>query len=135
MSAIINYKSSFIKKNSSNIILFSDEDFNISALKKHILKADYLFMSDLIKTKDKKDEILSFDLSSKRKIILVSIKKNITSSETENLGAKFYEFIKNFKQHEYHVNSDTDFSSLKNTVGYFLHGIKLKSYKFEKNRK
>ena len=77
MSVIINYKPNFIKKNTSNIILFSDEDFNISALKKHILNTDYLFISDLIKTKDKKDKILSFDLSSKRKIILVSLKKDI----------------------------------------------------------
>ena len=64
MSVIINYKPNFIKKNTSNIILFSGEDFNISALKKHILNTDYLFISDLIKTKDKKDKILSFDLIS-----------------------------------------------------------------------
>ena len=77
MSVIISYKARFLNTNSSSIILFLDENFNISALKKHISNTDYSFISDLIKTKDKKDKILSFDLSSKRKIILVSLKKNI----------------------------------------------------------
>ena len=132
MSVIINYKPNFIKKNTSNIILFSDEDFNISALKKHILNADYLFISDLIKTKDKKDKILSFDLSSKRKIILVSLKKDIKNFEIENLGAKFYDLFKENKQNVYNLNSDTIPIKFNNLLGHFLHGLKLKSYKFEK---
>ena len=37
-----------------------------------------------IKTKDLKKKIVSLDLSSKRKIILVSIKKEIKSWELEN---------------------------------------------------
>ena len=132
MSVIINYKASFFKKNSPNIILFSDENFNISGLKKNILNSDYSFISDLIKTKDKKDKILSFDISSKRKIILVSLKKNIKNFEIENLGAKFYDLFKENKQNEYNLNSDTLPSKLNNLLGHFLHGIKLKSYIFEK---
>ena len=132
MSVIINYKPNFIKKNTSNIILFSDEDFNISALKKHILNTDYLFISDLIKTKDKKDKILSFDLSSKRKIILVSLKKDIKNFEIENLGAKFYDLFNENKQNVYNLNSDTIPIKFNYLLGYFLHGLKLKSYKFEK---
>ena len=53
MSVIINYKANFLKKNSSNIILFSDENFNITGLKKYILNTDYSFILDLIKNKDK----------------------------------------------------------------------------------
>ena len=132
MSVIINYKASFFKKNSPNIILFSDENFNISGLKKNILNSDYSFISDLIKTKDKKDKILSFDISSKRKIILVSLKKNVKNFEIENLGAKFYDLFKENKQNEYNLNSDTLPSKLNNLLGHFLHGIKLKSYIFEK---
>ncbi len=132
MSVIINYKPSFFKKNSPNIILFSDENFNISGLKKNVLNSDYSFISDLIKTKDKKDKILSFDISSKRKIILVSLKKNVKNFEIENLGAKFYDLFKENKQNEYNLNSDTLPSKLNNLLGHFLHGIKLKSYIFEK---
>ena len=132
MTVIINYKSSVIKKNSSNIILFTDENFNISTLKKHIKNADYSFISDLIKTRNKKNKIISFDLSSKRKIILVSLKKNIKNFEIENLGANFYDLFKENTQNEYNLNSDTFPGKLNNLLGHFLHGLKLKSYTFEK---
>jgi len=132
MSVIINYKANFIKKNSSNIIMFTDENFNILGLKKHFLKSDFSFILDLIKTKEKKDNILSFDISSKKKVILVSLKKNIKNFEIENLGAKFYDLFKDNKKNEYNLNSDTIPNKLNNLLGYFLHGLSLKSYLFEK---
>ena len=46
-----------------------DEKFNLSTLKKHIKNTDYLFISDLLKSKDLKRKIISFDVNSKRKII------------------------------------------------------------------
>ena len=36
------------KKNSSNKVFFVDEKFNISTLKKHILKSEYLFIQDFL---------------------------------------------------------------------------------------
>ena len=81
---------------------------------------------------DNKKKILSFDISSKRKIILVSLKKNIKSSDLENLGAKFYDLFKDAKQNIYNLNSNTISTKYKNLVGNFLHGLKLKSYTFEK---
>ncbi|WP_440927445.1 leucyl aminopeptidase [Candidatus Pelagibacter sp.] len=132
MTITINYKNKSSKKNSENIIFFVDEKYNISSLKNHILRAEYSLISDLIKTRDLKKKILSFDLSSKKKIILVSLKNNFTSSDTENLGAEFYDLVKNFKQNEFSLNSDTISGKLMKHVGYFLHGLKLKSYKFDK---
>ncbi len=132
MSVKIYYKNNSTKKNSSNIILFTDEKFNITSLKKLVSNNDYSFISDLIKVKDFKKKILSFDITSKRKIILISLNKNIKSSELENLGAKFYDLIKDSKQIEYNLNSDSLSGNLKNFIGYFLHGLKLKSYSFQK---
>ena len=132
MSVVINYNSNLPKKNSGNIILFTDEKYNISNLKKYISKNEYSFLSDLIKTKDSKEKIHSFDFNSKKKIILVSLKKDISSTDVETLGANFYDLFKNFKQNEYCLNSDSLSSNTKNLIGYFLHGLKLKSYKFEK---
>ena len=40
--------------------------------------------------------------------------------------------LKNLKQSEFILNSDTVSNKSKNFIGYFLHGLKLKSYKFEK---
>ena len=132
MSVEINYKNNSSKRNLSNNVLFVDEKFSIKNLKKHISNNEYLFVSDLLKTKDLKKEILDFDISSKRKIILVSFKKGLKNFEAEKLGAKFYDLFKNLKVNEYNVNSDTISSKFKNTIGFFLHGLRLKSYKFEK---
>ena len=52
MSVTINYNKNSSKKNSSNLIIFTDENINISALKKHISSSDFSFIADLIKTKD-----------------------------------------------------------------------------------
>ncbi|WP_423896700.1 hypothetical protein, partial [Candidatus Pelagadaptatus aseana] len=48
-----------------------------------------------------------FDISSKKKIILVSFKKNITNSEVENLGANFYDQFKDSKVNVFILNSQT----------------------------
>ena len=74
MSIKISYKNNQ-SKTSSNLVLFVDEKFSVLNLKKHISGQEYSFIIDLIKTKDKKKNIIIFDVSSKRKIILVSSKK------------------------------------------------------------
>ena len=78
----------------------------------------------------KKQKIITFDINSKRKIILVSFKKNLPISDAENLGAKCYEIFKKNKKTEYRINTNTLHFKSKNIIGHFLHGIKLKSYKF-----
>ena len=132
MSITINYKNISNNKNNSNAILFVDEKFNVLNIKKHISSSEYSFISDLIKKTDLKKKIVTFDISSKKKIILISITKNITSSDVENLGAKFYDTLKDFKLNEHQLNSDTAPNNIKNLVGHFLHGLMLKSYNFEK---
>ncbi len=132
MSVQINYKDSKTPNNFKNQVLFVDENFNISGLKKYILKSDYSFISDLLKTKDKKKKIITFDINSKKKIVLVSLQKNLSSSIIESLGAKFYDFFKNEKSKEYYINTDTVLKKFEGLIGYFLHGIKLKSYNFDK---
>ena len=132
MTVEINYRNQISKKITSNLVLFVEENFKISTIKKYITNSEYLFISDLIKSKDIKQKIMNFDLSSKRKIILVFLKKNITNSGAEKLGAKFYDQFKELKKSEINLNSDSVSSKNKHIVGYFLHGIKLKSYKFEK---
>ena len=132
MTVQIIYKGIPGKQNSSNLVLFVDEKYNILGLKKYILSTEYSFILDLLKSRDLKREIIKFDLSSKKKIILVSLKKNLSSSEAENLGAKFFDLFKDLNQNDYIINSDTVTIKLKNFVGHFLHGLKLKSYTFDK---
>ena len=132
MNIKIYYKKQTFTKSIGNLILFAEEKFNINGLKKHISNSEYSYISDLLKKKDTKKRIITFDISSKKKIILVSIKKDITNTDAENLGAKCYDILNELKETDYTVNSDTIQKRYKNIIGYFLHGIKLKSYKFEK---
>ena len=140
MSIQTNYKRTSIKSNSANVIFFVDEKFNITGLKKYVLKNEFSYISDLLKTSDLKKKLLLFEINSKKTIFLVSIKKDIRISDIENLGAKFHSYINYEKNREYYINSDTVNNRIKNIVGYFLHGLKLKSYEFniyksKKNKK
>ena len=60
MSIKIVYKKNLSKKNFSNEVLFIDEKFNISSLKKHILSSEYSYISDLIKSSDLQKKNINF---------------------------------------------------------------------------
>ena len=130
MNVVINYKNTNFKNNTINQVLFVDENFNISKCKRFFSNKEFSYVNDLLKSKDLKKKFISFDLSSKKKIILAPIKKAINSWELENLGGKFFDTFKDSKINEFNINSDT--LKLKNVIGFFLHGIKLKSYTFDK---
>ena len=132
MSIKINYKNSTLKNPSNNQVLFVDERFNINPLKKHLSNFEYSYINDLLKTSDLNKNLFIFELSSKKKIVLVSIKKNIKTSDIENLGAELYRRVNYGKNSEYFINSNSIISKDKNFIGHFLHGLKLKSYEFNK---
>ena len=132
MSIKISFKKSKLEKTSANLVLFVEEKFNINPIKKYISSVDYSFISDLLKTSDLKKRLLIFNLTSKKKIVLVSIKKNIKNSEIENLGAELFGLINLEKNSEYFINTENIINNNQNFIGYFLHGLKLKSYEFTK---
>ena len=88
MSININYSSKALNKTSANVILFSNEKFNISNLKKFLSVNEYSYISDLLKTSDLKKKLIVFEVNSKKKIVLISIKKNLKTYDIENLGAE-----------------------------------------------
>ena len=132
MTVLINYKKKPSSNKFANLIFFVDEKFNLQHIKKFIPITDYLYVSDLLKTFDLKKKIIFFDVHSKRKIILISLKNKIISSDIEKIGANFFTSIKNLKQNEFQINTDHIPIKFNECVGYFLHGIKLKSYSFQK---
>ena len=117
MTVTIYYKNNSSKKISPNLVLFVDEKFNISSLKKHISRSDYPLILELIKNRDIKKKIVAFDISSKKKIILVSLKNDITNSDAEKLGAIFYDKFKDNQLNDYSLNSDTLTAQKKKIVG------------------
>ena len=54
MTVKITYRNEISKKNPQNLILFVDEKFNISDIKRYISNSDFILISDLLKTRDEK---------------------------------------------------------------------------------
>ena len=132
MTLKINYINGNLKKILNNLVLFTDDAFNLKPLKKYILKSEFSFIQDLLKNKDLKQNLFVFDLNSKKKIVLVSVRDKFTSADIENLGAEFYKRVNFGKNTEYFINFDSCVSKIENFIGHFLHGLKLKSYEFDK---
>ena len=132
MSIKINYKIKTAGKISSNLVLFVDENFNTNNIKKYISDIEFSYINDLLKSNDLKKNMFVFEVNSKKKIFLISIKKDLKSFDIENLGSEFYGRVNYAKNSEYFINSDSLIGKHENFISYFLHGLKLKSYEFNK---
>jgi leucyl aminopeptidase len=126
----INYSNKVAIKSSTSLVLFTEENFNIEGLKKHFSNAEFSYINDLLKNSNLKKNLLFFEVNSKKTIFLVSVKKDLKTSDIESLGAEFHSYINYEKTNDYFVNSDTVNSKIESFIGYFLHGLKLKSYEF-----
>ncbi len=105
MTIKINYSKKTISKSSANLVLFVNEKFNISNIKKYISSSEFSYINDLLKTIDLKKNMFVFEVNSKKKIVLVSIKKDLKSFDMENLGAEFYGRVNYGKNTEYFINT------------------------------
>ena len=132
MSVKIKYLNKKSGKSSSNIVLFVNEKFDVVSLKKYISGTEFSYINDLLKTSDLKKNIFVYELNSKKKIILISIKNDLKNAEIENLGAEFYGRVNYGKSSDYFINSDSVIGKNENFLAHFLHGLKLKSYIFQK---
>ena len=121
MTIKINLKKSTLKNTSSNLVLFVDEKFSTNPLKKYISSSEFSYITDILKSCDLTKNLFVFELSSKKKIVLVSVKKNIKISDIENLGAEFYGRINYGKNSEYFINSD----SIAVNQKYFIKQLRL----------
>ena len=135
MTAEINYQNKTNTKTLENLILFTDEDSRVSHLKKYLSNSEFFYTKDLLKNSDLTKRILIFDTSSKKKLILISIKKNLKNSEVENLGAELFNKISSYKKNsKFFLISNTLVGKNEKFLGHFLHGFKLKSYDFKNTK-
>ncbi len=132
----INVKKSINDAAIKNYVLFSNEDFKINSLNRLSISR---FSSNIGKTidfnKSKKKEILIFNLNPTQKIILVKLKNNMSPLSNEKKGAEFFDFIKSnsiFNSTFLESNFSDILKKNKNFIDEFFHGVKLKSYTFNK---
>ena len=110
-------------KNLYNIFSKAEISKIKSILKQQNISADDLFCK--------------FNITENNQIILIKQKNNFESNDYENLGAKFYEFLKNNKIKKINIFVDTLENLIKKNniiekVLNFIHGLNLKSYVFKK---
>ena len=131
MKIKINYLSKSNNQFVYNQALFIEENFDIKFIEPFFSNNEIVYIREILKKTNLKKNVISFDLNSKKKIILISIKKNLKNSDIENLGAQFYTFIKEIDIKDVSLNSDiVKNKSQDKFIGHFLHGLKLKSYEF-----
>ena len=124
-------KSANLNNLSGCIIFFANSKFEIKNIKSLLSSSQNNLIKKNLKNNNKKKEIFSFDISHSQKIIIYSIKNNKSSFEKN--GAKLLEFFKNENLTKIHIFADTIENS--NNIKYLhelIHGMKLKSYSFDK---
>jgi len=116
-----------------NLVIFTNEKFQVNHVKKELSSKDFSSIKDFLKNKDYlKKKIINFNLNSNQNVILVSLKNNLSSNEIEKIGANFFNFIKNYLFFETSIfyESIKICQSREESLDEFLHGLQLKSYDF-----
>ena len=90
----------------------------------------------VLKTKNKDEEISSFDISEKQKCFIIKVKSKFTSYWPQENGGNFFFHIKKFKGIKkidlYPESLDFDNEKLASFFSQFIFGFNLKSYTFNK---
>ena len=60
MNIKVNFKKQVFSKSNANLILFTDDKFNITGLKKYISQTEYSYILDLLNKKDNKKKNCNF---------------------------------------------------------------------------
>ena len=95
MTVQVFYKNKINSKSSNVFALFTDENFKIQKIGAYFSKKEVSFIKKIIRNnKISKKTISSFNLNENSSVILIPLKKNLTSPEVEQIGADFYKFIK-----------------------------------------
>ena len=133
MSVQVIYKNKLKLTNRGVFAIFTDENFKPFREKKLITINESEFLKKILKSKPKsKKKILSFDLNPEKTLIVISIKKNNTNNDYENLGSLFYDFVNSNNYKSLNIFPETLYGNSSIIFDHFIHGLKLKSYEFKK---
>ena len=132
MSVQVVYKNKGKSRNSGVIALFSNEALHVKNLLGYMSNDESSYIQKILKNKkSNKEKIISFNISEKTTVIVISVKKDLNDHGIENLGANFFNFIKKNSFKEISIISDSlNPKTEEDFMGSFIHGLKLKSYEF-----
>ena len=131
MPAKVNLINKFNKQNFNNYVFINDFNNKSIFYEKFFSRFENNLINQFIKKISSESEFEIFNLNSEKKIVIVCLKNKLTRSDSEILGAKFFNFIKSNKLAEVHLNLDNNSKIFnKDNTVHFLHGFKLKSYEF-----
>ena len=130
---------SSLSPHSDAFVIFVTEKYAYKD-KRHILSSNRVQKIDsflsVLKTKNKDEEISSFDISEKQKCFIIKVKSKFTSYWPQENGGNFFFHIKKFKGIKkidlYPESLDFDNEKLASFFSQFIFGFNLKSYTFNK---
>ena len=136
----MNIEINFLKqKNNTNTLIFCDEYSKIFGLEKTFSKISLLNLKKFIiseKSLEKKNQkTLVYNLNPNQKIIIYKINKPTNRFDNEKAGSEVFNILRSNKIKEINIfEENIKFFSKDNNIfiNEFLHGLKLKSYYFNK---
>ena len=133
----ISFKLSPLSRNKlvQNYVLFSNENFKVNSLDKLALGSNSKIINSITDTKEKDVNFTNLNLDTKERVILIKLKKNNSLLEIETLGADFLNYVEKnlfYNLTFLDINIKDTFKKDKIFFERFIHGIRNKSYKFEK---
>ena len=130
---------SSLSRNSDGLAIFVNEKYSYKdkkgVLSKNLVQKINSFLK-VLKNKKKNDEIVSFDISGEQKCFVVKIKSKYESFFPEEIGGRFFSYLKQTKDLntiDLYIDSlDFEKQKLVSFFSEFCLGFNLKSYTFNK---
>ena len=120
-----------LSKLSGTLVFFANKKYEIKNTASLLNQSENNLIKKNLNNNNKKKEIFSFDISHNQKIIVYFLKDN--KNYFEKSGAKLYEFFKKENLNKVYLFGDSiENSEVNKSLHELVHGMKLKSYSFNK---
>ncbi len=133
MSVQVVYKKKVKSSFSGTLVLFVDEKYKVNTSNNFISKNEVLYVNNILRNKkNDKNKLFTININERKTALIIPYKKNYLVNDFEKLGASCFEFLEKNSLKNIFLNSGS--IAIKNAdhiLNHFIHGLKLKSYKFQ----
>ena len=133
MSVQVLYKNNVKSSVSGTVVVFVDDKYKIRSSDSLISKDEVLYLNKLLKNrKNNKSKLFTININEKKSALVILYSKKNAINDFEKLGGDCFEFLeKNSLKSILINNTSILFNNATQLLNHFLHGLKLKSYKFQ----